>query len=197
MPKTGTPRRRSAAHARRPRRRPRPGRRGRSRGRRRRASRASTSAAGVDAGTTSTWQPARDEVAQDRALDAEVVGDDVERRVGVADRVRLVGGDVGDEVDAVGRRAAAAAATRTAASSVPNAPGIAPCSRRWRVRRRVSMPAIAGHAVPGAGTRRATRSARQLLVAAGEVAHDHARAERRGGSRRRRRSRRSCRCAGR
>ena len=30
----------------------------------------------------------RDEVAQDRPLDAEVVGDDVERRVVVADRVR-------------------------------------------------------------------------------------------------------------
>ena len=48
--------------------------------------RASTSAAGVDAGTTSTVaMPA--ELAQDRALDAEVVGDDAARAV--ADRVGL------------------------------------------------------------------------------------------------------------
>ena len=53
-------------------------------------SRASTSAAVVDAGTTSTRQPSAREVAQDRALDPEVVGDDVERRVVVADGVRLV-----------------------------------------------------------------------------------------------------------
>ena len=68
-------------------------------------SRASTSAAGVDAGTTSTRQPDADEVAQDRALDAEVVGDHAERRVARRPTTYgSVGGDGGDEVDAVGGR---------------------------------------------------------------------------------------------
>ena len=40
-------------------------------------------------GTTSTVAAGADEVAQDRALDAEVVGDHAERRVVVADGVRL------------------------------------------------------------------------------------------------------------
>ena len=51
--------------------------------------RAITSAALVEAGTTSTKQPALARSAQDRVLDAEVVRDHVERRVGVAARVRL------------------------------------------------------------------------------------------------------------
>ena len=46
--------------------------------------------------------PRADEVAQDRALDPEVVRDHAERRVLVARGVGLVGGDGGDEVDAVG-----------------------------------------------------------------------------------------------
>ena len=41
---------------------------------------------------------------QDGALDAEVVGDHVERRVRVADGVDEVGGDGGGQVDAVRRR---------------------------------------------------------------------------------------------
>src|SRR5256886_333453 len=43
-------------------------------------------------------------VAQDRRLDAEVVRGDVEHGVGITGGVRLLGGDAGDEVAAVGRR---------------------------------------------------------------------------------------------
>ena len=39
---------------------------------------------------------------------------------------------------------ATAAALRATSSPAPNAPGIAPASRMWRVRRRVSTPAMPG-----------------------------------------------------
>ena len=85
-----------------------------------------------------------DEVAQDRALDAEVVGDDP--------AVGAVADDVyGSAHVTVATRStpsvpgsAAAAALSVASSAVPNAPGIAPASRMWRVSRRVSMPAMPG-----------------------------------------------------
>ena len=64
-------------------------------------SRASTSAAGVAAGTTSTVAE-RAEVAEHRALDAEVVGDHPERAG--ADRVGARRGHLGHEVDTVGAR---------------------------------------------------------------------------------------------
>ena len=195
MPNTGTsPEQR--ARWRRPRRRPRRDRRGRSTGTRRRARgraprpRSSTPGRPRPAATPT-------EVAQDRALDAEVVGDDPERRVLAADGVGLGGGDVGDEVDAVGAGLGAPRRHVTAVSSVPNAPGMAPASRRWRVSRRVSMPAMPGTPWRTQEGRRGSPSAAPVAVAAGEVAHDDAAAERAGGSRRRRRSRRSCRCAGR
>ncbi len=44
------------------------------------------------------------EVAQDRGLDPVVVGHDVERRVGLPDRVGVRRRDLGDEVDPVGTR---------------------------------------------------------------------------------------------
>ena len=85
------------------------------------------------------------EVAKDRPLDAEVVGDDRERAIG-ADRVRRRRGDGGDEIDA--RRCPVRRSPRRArsprSSAGPKAPGIAPVSRIRRVRRRVSMPLMPG-----------------------------------------------------
>ena len=83
----------------------------------------------------------------------------------------------GDEVDAVGarvrprpRRAPRPRRCRTRRAARPR-------SRRWRVRRRVSMPLMPG--TPWR-TRRSSRLpvARQLLWCGREVAHDDARAER-------------------
>ena len=88
-------------------------------------------------------------MAEDGPLDPEVVGDHPQRPV--ADRVRAGGGDLGRQVDAVGARLGAGAASMRAASSSapgpltgPKAPGMEPASRRWRVRRRVSIPARPG-----------------------------------------------------
>ena len=134
--------------------------RGRSTGTRRRAGGPAPSAAVVDAGTTSTVAMLA-ELGQDRPLDAEVVGHDPAGTV--ADGVGLGAGDQrrpGRVPSVPG--SSAAACLSVASSAVPNAPGMAPASRRWRVRRRVSMPAM-----PGTPWRRrkASRSAslRQLL----------------------------------
>ena len=60
------------------------------------------------------------------------------------------GADLVSEVTSTARSVAsvpgssAAACLRVTWSAVPNAPGIAPESRRWRVRRRVSIPAMPG-----------------------------------------------------
>ena len=55
-----------------------------------------------------------------------------------------------------------AAAASVARSAVPKAPGMAPASRRWRVRRRVSIPAIPGTPWVRSSPSRSS-SARQLL----------------------------------
>ena len=68
---------------------------------------------------------------------------------------------------------ACAAASSVSRSATPNAPGIAPAERMWRVRRRVSIPAMPGDAVPFEiaaqvfGRAPARRPAR-------EIADDHA-----------------------
>ena len=139
-------------------------------------SRASTSAAGVDGRHHLDRGRARPSWRRIVALIAEVVGDDPAAARRRPCRARR--GDLGDEVDAVGaglgERGRLAA---SASSAVPNAPGMAPASRRWRVRRRVSTPAM-----PGTPWRRrkASRSPslRQLLRPPGQVAHDDAAAER-------------------
>ena len=78
------------------------------------------------------------------ALDAEVVGDDPARARRRPCRARCVV-TVGDQVDAVGARLGhAPPPSASTSSAVPNAPGMAPASRRWRVSRRVSMPAMPG-----------------------------------------------------
>ena len=110
------------------RRRPPPGRRARSTGTRRRGARASTSSAGRGRRDDGDLAEPR-QVAEDRALDAEVVGDDAPRsRAGPRrDRVRLGAGDGGDQVDAVGARLGhAPRPSGRPRRPAPNAPGIAP-----------------------------------------------------------------------
>ena len=136
-------------------------RRGRSTGRRRPASCASTSRAGVVAGTTRDPAARRAQPAQDAALDAEVVGDDVEalgRRL-ARRRVRRGRGRAcphrfvpfvagrGASPRAPGRAppatgACARARRRRAASSTARVmtARCAPDSRMRRVTARVSMP---------------------------------------------------------
>ncbi len=53
---------------------------------------------------------------------------------------------------------ACAAASSVSRSATPNAPGIAPAERMWRVRRRVSMPAMPGDLVPLEDSRAGRRS---------------------------------------
>ena len=122
----------------------------------------------------------RGEVAQDRALDAEVVGDDRarRRRLPSCTVYGSARGDLGDEVDAVGARLGRGrGAQRRPPTAVPNAPGIAPVSRSSRVSRRVSMPAM-----PLMPKRRSIASSECLgpLVAVppGQLAHDDAATER-------------------
>ena len=151
-------------------------------------SRASTSAAGVDAGTTSTWQPACDELVEDRALDPEVVRDDEEasrRRarpctapvvVTSRDEVAPVGAAVG--LRGREQRVAVGDAERARASRPPRGCGAsgggcrcpAMPATRWRSRKPVEV-------VGRAPVRRPAR----------EIAHDHAAAVRRRAPRRRRR----------
>ena len=139
--------------------------------------RASTSAAGVDAGHDVHVAAGPGEVTQDRALDAEVVGDDVERRIGVAVRVRRRGGDRRDEVLAVGRLAHA---RRGAHRRLVGAE---------RAGHRTVVAQVAGEAAgvdardrrdPVPGEERVERlGGPPVAVAAGEVADDHALTERR------------------
>ena len=118
------------------------------------------------------------EVAQDRALDAEVVGDD---RGGAARRRPCTArrGDLrrrGRCRRCPARRAAAARSVGLG-RPVPNAPGIAPVSRIRRVSRRVSIPAMPGDAVAHAASRRG-RPRRGGCWPAGQLADDDAPAER-------------------
>ena len=186
MPNTGTSPS-SAAHALGARRRPRPGSPGPFERNTPSGSRASTSAAGRRRGHDLDLAAGRDELVEDRALDPEVVRDHEVRRVVGPDGVRLGGRDLARRGrgrrcrrrPARPRAARRGRRRRTRRASRPR-------SRMWRVRRRVSMPAIAGDAVAveeavevvgRAPVRRAPR----------EVAHDHAATERRARSRRRRR----------
>ena len=118
-------------------------RRDRSRGTRRRVRARARPPPASTAGTTSTWQPACDELVEDRPLDAEVVRDH-EERARRRDRPCTARGVVtlGDEIRPSVPPSACAAASSTSRSATPNAPGIAPALRMWRVSRRVSIPAM-------------------------------------------------------
>ena len=95
-----------------------------------------------------------DEMAQQGGLDAVVVGDDPERRVTVADRVRGVDGDLGDEVDALG---AGCVTGRVADLGLVGAE---------RAGHRAGLPEVAGEAAgvdagePGDAPRREVRAER-------------------------------------
>ena len=126
------------------------------------------------------------ELVEDRALDAEVVRDHEQARVVRAHRVGLGGRDLGDEIAPVGAAVGLGGREQRVAVGDTERPGIAPASRMWRVRRRVSMPGDPGNLVPieiaaqtfgGAPARRPAR----------EIAHDHTRGNAGRALRRRRR----------
>ncbi len=134
------------------------------------------------------------EVAQDGALDAEVVGDDerppattLDHAVGVdsvdgvtidcLDHVRPIGGDLGDEVDAIGAGLGARRVQQI---------GLADRSERARQRAGVAdqprqaagVDATDGGHAGAAQHRTEVVLGAVIAVTAGEVAHDHAPAER-------------------
>ena len=147
--------------------------------------RASTSAAGVVAGTTSTSTISA-EVAQDRRLDPEVVGDDrVARPASDAGR-RLGGRHLGDEVDAERSPArACAAASSSSRRRSRTRTASRPASRTWRVSRRVSTPVSPGRR-GGRGSPRGSPPSASCSGRVGELAHDRRPGRRAAGSPRRR-----------
>ncbi len=178
---------------------------GRSRGRRRRASCASTSARRRRRRHDAHAAADADEVAQDVALDAEVVGDDeaaarppratvgasrppscpgrlvpiVRRRAG--DLARRGRGPTmpgaAPSPCATSRVAVEVDASRARASC-------APWSRRWRTSARVSMPCDAGDAVLRAGSRRGVCSRAPVARRLASTPDDEARARRAAATRR-------------
>ena len=100
------------------------------------------SAADVEAGTTST-DPIMARLRTIVALMPRSMAT-IRRSAPVLDGVTLTPDDVTSRTRSMPSVPAAATAAdlRVASSAVPNTPGIAPWSRRCRVRRRVSTPAM-------------------------------------------------------
>ena len=167
----------------------------------------------VQAGTTVTSQPAARELAQDVQLDAGVVGDDLKRgarRRGVAarrgptrprsQRTARSTRDLAHQVapDQAGQRARPLAqAARASRSPVEMMPSCAPWSRRWRVRARVSMPWMPTMPCVSQVGVEASRAPRQFDGHGAGLLHDEAVHPRPARLDVLRRSRRSCRSAGR
>ena len=111
--------------------------------------RASTSAAEVDAGHNLDVAEVG-ELVQDRGLDPEVEGDDAPARRCAGDEVRLGGGDLARRSRAVGSRPPPPRPARSSlAVAGAEGGGHGAVRRRWRVSRRVSMPAMPGSLMSG------------------------------------------------